>query len=147
VPDRKLAYRHLADSNLDWRGDQWYLIEYIRRHPGVILDPRKPQAGRIVVPVNALVGVNRNPEEYRWLREHFTPVDHIAYSFLVYDVRKEMLPQGAAEILKVQRNGLAYLALMIHLYRLHFHANKFAPRIIPRRRLACPYLVRSLTAL
>jgi hypothetical protein len=97
VPDRKLAYRHLADSNLDWRGNEWYLMEYIRRHPGVIVDPRKPQAGRIVVPVNALVGVNRNPEEYRWLREHFTPVDHIAYSFLVYDVPKEMLPQGSGD--------------------------------------------------
>lgn len=92
VPDRRLAYRHLADSNLDWRGNEWYLMEYIRRHPGVIVDPRKPQAGRIIVPVNALVGVNRKPEEYRWLREHFTPVDHIAYSFLVYDVAKEMLP-------------------------------------------------------
>jgi hypothetical protein len=91
VPDRKLAYRHLADSNLDWRGNDWYLKEYVRCHPGVIVDPRKPQAGRIVVPVNALVGVNRNPEEYRWLRERFTPVDHIAYSYLVYDVSKEML--------------------------------------------------------
>jgi hypothetical protein len=97
VPDRKLAYRHLADSNLDWRGNDWYLTEYIRRHPGVIVDPRKPQAGRIVVPVNALVGVNRSPEEYRWLREHFTPVDHIAYSYLVYDVPKEMLPPGGGE--------------------------------------------------
>jgi len=97
VPDRKLAYRHLADSNLDWRGNEWYLAEYIRRHPGVIVDPRKPQAGRIVVPVNALVGVSRSPEEYRWLREHFTPVDHIAYSYLVYDVPKEMLPQGSSE--------------------------------------------------
>ena len=94
VPDRKLAYRHLADSNLDWRGNEWYLAEYVRRHPGVIVDPRKPHAGRIVVPVNALVGVNRRPEEYRWLREHFTPVDHIAYSYLVYDVPEEMLPQG-----------------------------------------------------
>ena len=97
VPNRKLAYRHLADSNLDWRGDQWYLIDYIRRHPGVIVDPRKPHAGRIVVPVNALVGVNRNPEEYRWLREHFTPVGHIAYSFLVYDIPKEMLPEGGGD--------------------------------------------------
>ena len=25
VLDRKLAYRHLADSNLDWRGNEWYL--------------------------------------------------------------------------------------------------------------------------
>jgi Dolichyl-phosphate-mannose-protein mannosyltransferase len=92
VRDRKLAYQHLADSNLDWRGNEWYLKEYVRRHPGAIVDPRKPQAGRIIVPVNALVGVNRNPEEYRWLREHFTPVDHVAYSYLVYDVPKEMLP-------------------------------------------------------
>jgi len=61
----------------------------------VIVDPRKPQAGRIIVPVNALVGVNRSPEEYRWLREHFTPVDHVAYSYLVYDVPNEMLPQDA----------------------------------------------------
>jgi len=97
VPDRKLAYRHLADSNLDWRGNEWYLKEYIRRHPEVIVDPRKPQAGRIVVPVNALVGVNRNPEEYRWLRQHFTPVDHIAYSYLVYAVLKEMLPQSGGD--------------------------------------------------
>ncbi len=63
VRDRRLAYRHLADSNLDWSGNYWYLIEYIRRHPGVIVDPRKPQAGRIIVPVNALVGVNRIPTQ------------------------------------------------------------------------------------
>ena len=97
VLDRKLAYRRLADSNLDWRGNEWYLAEYLRRHPGTVVDPRKPQAGRIVVPVNTLVGVNRDPEEYRWLREHFAPVDHIAYSFLVYDVPKEMLPLNAME--------------------------------------------------
>jgi hypothetical protein len=96
VPDRKLAYRRLADSNLDWRGNDWYLTEYLRRHPGVIVDPRKPQAGRIVVPVNALVGINRSPAEYRWLREYFTPVDHIAYSYLVYDVPKEMLPHDSS---------------------------------------------------
>ena len=96
VPDRKLAYRYLADSNLDWGGNEWYLAEYSRRHSGVIVEPDKPQTGRIVVPVNMLVGI-RNPERYRWLREHFTPVDQIAYSFLVYDVKKEMLPRGALD--------------------------------------------------
>jgi hypothetical protein len=124
VPDRKLAYRYLADSNLDWGGNRWYLAEYLRRHSGVIVDPDypansnldwggnrylaeyicrhsrvvepgKPRTGRMIVPVNALVGVVGNPERYRWLREHFTPVEHIAYSYLVYDVQKEMLPQAA----------------------------------------------------
>jgi hypothetical protein len=107
VPDRKLAYRHLADSNLDWRGNEWYLTEYINRHPGVIVDPRKPQAGRIVIPVNALVGVNRSPEEYKWLREHFTPVDHIAYSYLVYDVQQEMLPQDGGDFKGPKRPAAA----------------------------------------
>jgi hypothetical protein len=97
VPDRRFAYHRLADSNLDWWGNQWYLEQYIRRHPGGIVDPRKPQAGRIIVSVNALVGVNRNPEEYRWLREHFIPIDHIAYSFLVYDIPRERLPRGASD--------------------------------------------------
>jgi hypothetical protein len=126
VPDRKLSYRYLADSNLDWGGNRWYLAEYIRchsrlivdpgypadsnldwggnrylaeyirRHSRVIVNPGKPQTGRIVVPVNALVGVG-NPEKYRWLREHFTPVDHIAYSFLVYDVQTEMLLRAAPD--------------------------------------------------
>jgi dolichyl-phosphate-mannose-protein mannosyltransferase len=96
VPDRKLAYRYLADSNLDWGGNEWYLAQYVRRHPGVVVDPGKPQTGRIVVPVNILVGIGL-PERYRWLREHFTPVDHIAYSYLVYDVKKEMLAQGAPD--------------------------------------------------
>ena len=106
VPDRKLAYRHLADSNLDWRGNDWYLTEYVRRHPGVVIDPRKPTPGRIVVPVNALVGVNRSPGEYKWLRDHFTPVDHIAYSYLVYDVPKEISHGAAATIPKAHRNCL-----------------------------------------
>jgi hypothetical protein len=94
VPDRKLAYRHLADSNLDWRGNDWYLTQYVRRYPGAIIDPRKPTPGRIIVPVNALVGVNRRPEEYKWLRDHFVPVEHIAHTYLVYDVPKAMLPQS-----------------------------------------------------
>ena len=98
----------------------------VRRHPGVIVDPRKPQAGRIVVPVNALVGVNRSPEEYRWLREHFTPVDQIAYSFLVYDVPKEMLQQvgGGSKAPKITAS--ACLAVVIQPYGFHLLANNFA---------------------
>ena len=71
IRDRRLAYRYLADSNLDWWGNQWYLSEYIRRHPGVILDPRKPQAGRIIVSANALVGVNRDPQEIQVVERAF----------------------------------------------------------------------------
>ena len=86
VPDRKLAYRILADSNLDWRQHLWYLERYTASHPGLILEPDGPTAGLIVVGANALTGVAGQPEKFRWLRDHFTPVDHIAYSTLVYRV-------------------------------------------------------------
>jgi hypothetical protein len=31
------------------------------------------------------------------VKEHFSPVDHIAYSYLVYDVKKEMLTEAAPD--------------------------------------------------
>ena len=51
---------------------------------------RMNASGRIVVSVNRLVGVYE-PEEYKWLRENFEPVDSIAYSYLIYDVSFEDL--------------------------------------------------------
>jgi len=84
VRDRKQAYRLLADSNIDWGQNRWYLDAYRKSHPAVYVNPAGPVAGRVVVSVNNLVGV-WNPEEYRWLRENFSPVDQIAYSYLVFD--------------------------------------------------------------
>ncbi|MBF0511016.1 MAG: glycosyltransferase family 39 protein [Candidatus Omnitrophica bacterium] len=85
VPDRKMSYKVLVDSNLDWGGKEWYLTQYIQAHPESILRPEGPRSGRIIVDVNNLVGVY-DPEKYRWLRDHFKPVDQIAYAYLVFDV-------------------------------------------------------------
>jgi len=85
VPDRKLAYRYVADSNLDWGQNRWYLRRYLREHPGVVAYPREPMPGRLLVDVNRLVGVFNRPR-YRWLREGFTPVEHVAHSYLVFEV-------------------------------------------------------------
>ena len=90
VWDRKNAYKILADSNIDWGQNKWYLAQYIKENPDVRVSPPSPRAGKVVVSVNDLTGV-LNPERYRWLRENFEPVDHIAYSYLVYNVPPEML--------------------------------------------------------
>jgi len=90
VWDRKKAYKLLADSNIDWGQDQWYINRHKERHPEIKINPRSPTEGRIVVSVNELVG-RFDPEKYRWLRENFEPVDHIAYSYLVYEIRPEDL--------------------------------------------------------
>lgn len=89
VSDRKQSYKILADSNIDWGENEWYLERYRKKHPEVIVSPEFPAAGRIVVGVNELVGINADPKKFEWLRKHFEPIDHIAYTYLVYDVRAE----------------------------------------------------------
>jgi hypothetical protein len=86
VWDRKKAYKILADSNLNLGGVNWYAFEYLDKHPEVVLGPLNPIPGRLMVEVNDLVGVFK-PEKYRWLRENFEPIGHVAYVFLLYDVK------------------------------------------------------------
>jgi 4-amino-4-deoxy-L-arabinose transferase-like glycosyltransferase len=86
VPDRRLAYRILADSNLDWRQHRWYQARYLESHPDAIIEPNGPTVGTIIVGANSLTGVAGEPEKFRWLREHFVPAETIAYSTLVYHV-------------------------------------------------------------
>ena len=51
-----------------------------------MFEPDKPVAGTILVRANMLVGVTGDPERFRWLRERFRPVGHIAHGILVYRV-------------------------------------------------------------
>lgn len=83
--DRKQTYKVLADSNIDWGQNEWYLKKYKDEHPNIYINPERPVAGRIVASVNWLVGIG-DPGKSRWLRDNFEPIDHIAYSYLVYDI-------------------------------------------------------------
>ena len=85
-----MAYRILADSNIDWGQSDKYLAEYCQKNPDIIFQPHKPVPGKIIVGVNSLVGGN-NPESFRWLRDNFRPSDHVAYSYLIYEVSAEDL--------------------------------------------------------
>lgn len=104
VWDRKQAYRILADSNIDWGQDRKYLERYLKQHPDAFVEktewrmkrlrerfernhlkPQFPDSGKIIVSVNNLVGIH-DPERYRWLRENYKPVDHIGYSYLIFEI-------------------------------------------------------------
>jgi hypothetical protein len=97
---RDHAWRYLADSNLDWGQNQWYLDRWLEQHPGARVEPRAPKAGTVVVGVNKLVGVF-NPPRYKWLRENFEPREVVAHTWLVYDVPagrlRELGLEGAPE--------------------------------------------------
>lgn len=89
VWDRKMAYKYLADSNLDWDQGKNYLAEYREKHSDVLYAPDIISAGQIIVPVNDLVGVFGELEDFRWLRENFEPTGTIAYSYLIYDISQQ----------------------------------------------------------
>jgi hypothetical protein len=90
VRDRTQAYRILVDSNLDWGQDDRYVARYLRAHPEVSLGPDRPRPGTLLVSVNNYVGLSRD-EQFRWLRENFEPVGHVAYAHLLFRVTPEAL--------------------------------------------------------
>ncbi|MBI3932732.1 MAG: glycosyltransferase family 39 protein [Acidobacteria bacterium] len=99
IGPRVNAYRFLADSNLDWEDRTHFLEEFRREHPETpfAFEPAGPQAGWVMVRVNSLVGIAGDPERYRWLRRHFRPVRHVAYSYLLFDVPPESLGRRQSE--------------------------------------------------
>ena len=87
------AYRFLADSNLDWEDHRYFIARFQARHAemAIAVEPPGPQAGYVLVGANQLVGIY-GPERYRWLRESFKPIRHVAYSHLLFYVPPEKLP-------------------------------------------------------
>jgi hypothetical protein len=91
VPDRKMAYRILADSNLDWGENDYWLQQWLAEHPAAIVDPSGPTVGTLVMAVNNYTGV-LNKDWFAWLRWlDKQPVGHVAYSYLVFEVTPEDL--------------------------------------------------------
>ncbi|MEW6746061.1 MAG: glycosyltransferase family 39 protein [Planctomycetota bacterium] len=98
--DKKYAYRLFCDSNLQWGQDEGLLRDYITRSSRrpLRVEPGAAVAGTIIVGVNELVGESHRidyyiHERYAWLRDHFTPIDRIAHSYLIYEVAPEALIQ------------------------------------------------------
>ncbi len=84
--DRTQAWRHLADSNLDW-GQAGRLAEAWRaEHPEGLVDPPVPAPGPMLVSANVLTGVLGDPVRFQCLRDHFPPREHLGYALYPYDL-------------------------------------------------------------
>jgi 4-amino-4-deoxy-L-arabinose transferase-like glycosyltransferase len=90
VWDRKTAYKYLADSNIEIGGEGWYVTQYLKEHPGIPINPSQPMVGKAFITINEYVGVVY-PEKYRWARENFKPIGHVAHMFLLFDFTREDL--------------------------------------------------------
>ena len=66
-----------------------------------IFNPDEPQAGSIIIAANDLVGATTYmpaypesyPKTYQWINENLEPIDHVNYSYLVFKLQPEDLPQ------------------------------------------------------
>lgn len=89
-------YRYFADSNLDWNQSDYYLHRYIESKPTgtVFVNPERPVDGTVIVNANNLLGLFLDREKYAWLRDHFRPVDHVAYNWLVFRTTGVARPQA-----------------------------------------------------
>ena len=92
VHDRRLSYKVLADSNLDWGQDSAVVEDFMRKNPDVILDPPAPRAGRILVRANRLTGVSRWSPSLNYLAQHYKPVAQVGYAHFLFVVPAEDMP-------------------------------------------------------
>ncbi len=84
--DRTQAWRHLADSNLDWGQTGMVVAAWKADHPDGHADPGAPTAGDLLISANALTGVLGDPARMACFREHLTPQTHLAYAQYPYTV-------------------------------------------------------------
>jgi 4-amino-4-deoxy-L-arabinose transferase-like glycosyltransferase len=96
VLDRKMAYKIVADSNLDWKQNAGEVGDFLKNNPDVRSNPTTPVAGRILVDANLLVGVPRHaPDQMFWLRSRYKPVAHVGYADFLFVVPESDLPNDA----------------------------------------------------
>jgi len=86
VHDRRLSYKILADSNLDWGQDAGVVDEFLKRNPDVILNPPGPVAGRILMGANRLTGVEFWSPSAAWLATRYRPVAQVGYAHFLFVV-------------------------------------------------------------
>lgn len=87
VQPKRLAYRLVADSNIDWGQNRERVHGWLteRRMTYTHLDPLHILPGHNTVDLNTVAGVF-DPEPYRWVREHLRPRGHLGHTYLLYDV-------------------------------------------------------------
>ena len=90
VQPKRLAYRLLADSNIDWGQNREWLADWLREREwnAARIDPVHVLPGRNVIDLNALAGVF-DFEQHRWVREHIEPGGHLGHTYLWYLVDDE----------------------------------------------------------
>jgi hypothetical protein len=107
---KRLAFRVLADSNLDWGQNRDKIGRWLaeRQIPADRLDPLHALPGINVFTLNVLTGAGVfDFERHRWLREHASPVEHLGHTYLLFDVSDELYDRLLTESRQIRPSPLA----------------------------------------
>ena len=88
IPDKKTAYKIMADSNIDFGQGEFALAKYLKKHPGTKRAGAEPGLGKFVISINDYVDLN-NTNKYNWLKE-YKPVGHVNFCFLLFDTNTSL---------------------------------------------------------
>jgi len=89
IAEKKMAYKKIAGSNLDYSQATEVLNKYLEIHPGQYA-PSHPEAGTFIISVFDLLEVEKE-NGYSWLRNNYKPSKHLAFTYLIFEVSKESL--------------------------------------------------------
>ena len=94
IMDKKMVYKKLGDTNLDFWEGRKFLKSYLEKNKDAIFSPDSIIAGKIVLDANRLLGLNAGgsseyPFKFIWAKD-LIPVDHIHSQYLIYDITPKM---------------------------------------------------------
>jgi Dolichyl-phosphate-mannose-protein mannosyltransferase len=93
LPNKKMAYKKLGDTNIGYREGEKFRIAYMKKNPDIVFAPDSIIAGRIMLDANRVLGLNKNMNEYAfqfiWAKD-LIPVGHIHSQYLIYDITPKM---------------------------------------------------------
>jgi len=89
IAEKKMAYKKMADSNLDYHQSSGLLKKYIEDGKAVYA-PDHPGAGIFIIDVADLIGV-KEEKDYSWLRNNYRPSGHLAFTYLIFEISAESL--------------------------------------------------------
>lgn len=100
---KRLAYRVVADSNIDWGQSRERIGKTIARAGAghTILEPLHVLPGHNTLRLNTLAGVS-DFEQHRWVREHLRPGGHFDHTYLWYDVDNATFDRFLADTRRLQ---------------------------------------------
>ncbi len=89
ITDKKMAYRYVGSSNLEFDQSRFFFADYLRAHPEVSMAPRSPRIGVFLITLHNYMDI-WNLHEYDWIRG-IPPSGQVAFNGLLIKVTDDDL--------------------------------------------------------